>query len=520
MKARDGIKILFSVAVLAPLLWGCRDSLLEPERSWQEADSVPVSIVLGKEGNGQSRTIAPGHVPVSDLANPARYKLVLTGSSDMGTSVVMDPFVIGNDGMGGLDLSPGAWDLTVTVTEVATSKEILRGHYFVIIVDYHVRIFIELLPITDTTGSVAVEFTLPQSVVKRLDPQSNNAKQVTVALHDEAGTEVTGTRQTFTANATDATSSFTYTAGGPAAAGRYELRMTAPYTVNNASTNNQNRVHTLGWSDILYVEGNRQTTASVAIPEARAAMGVPGNPYRQDKVTVNGSSRITNFTAATPFNPFGETLWMYGGNWDSTGGNTDSNGNEVLVVDWDSVYDADYYELELLVHPFTGYNSSNPTSRGKFNKVVTTDADWETLKSTTFNYNGQMRTPSYMRYSGNQSDPDYYKTKTWVIKCNDNSDFLSCADKPLARTLFPNKGAARGKVNATYNLLVTRDAFDTYTDWSYQSTSRGKVGLEGDCGVIGVLMPAYSPRMSVVYRVRAVNRYGYSDWVYWKGGIW
>ena len=525
MKARAGARILFSVAVLAPLLWGCRDTLIEIMHHGA-ADSVPVSIVLGREGNGSSRTIAPSHVPVSDLADPALYKLVLTGSSDMGDRVTVDGFAL-KDGRGFLALTPGAWTLRLTATPAGgagtAAAPILGGSTLLVVQDRPTTSSITLTPLAGT-GTVDVRFSIPQSVVARLDPSTSTNKTVTVALYDDSGLEVAGTRQdiALTYNAAQtAPYAVTYMAGGlPVPSGRYTLRLEASYTVNNASTNNQDRVHTLGWSDILYVEGGRLSTASVAIPEARAAMGVPGNPYRQDKVTVNGSRGTPNFTAATPFNPFGETLWMYGSNWDSTGGNTDSNGNEVLVVDWDSVYDADYYELELLVHPFTGYNSSNPTSRGKFNKVVTTDADWETLKSTTFNYSGQMRTPSYMRYSGNQSDPDYYKTKTWVIKCNDNSDFLSCADKPLARTLFPNKGAAAGKVNANYRLLQTQDAFDTYTDWSYQSTSRGKVGLEGDCGVIGVLMPAYSPRMSVVYRVRAVNRYGYSDWVYWKGGIW
>ena len=49
---------------------------------------------------------------------------------------------------------------------------------------------------------------------------------------------------------------------------------------------------------------------------------------------------------------------------------------------------------------------------------------------------------------------------------------------------------------------------------------RGTVGLEGDCGVIGVLLPSYTPQMSVVFRLRGVNQYGTSDWVYWKGGKW
>ena len=496
------------IVTLLFFLWGCRDFLKElhhydcPSSDSVGDNGVPVSIVLG-EGSGPSRTIAPEHIDQVALGS---YTLELTGSSDMGDSVNVQNFTLTN-GQGFVSLNPGNWQLELVASR--NGVEQLRGTGSMEVKDKPTSVAITLRPVAAGTGTVDVRFSIPQSVVARLDPSTSTTKTVTVALYDDSDLVVAGTRQdiALTYNAAQtAPYAVTYTAGGsPVPSGRYTLRLSAPYTVNNAATGNVDVVYKVGHTDILYVEGGRVSSATVAIPEARAAMGVPGNPYRQDKVTVNGSSRTTNFTAATPFNPFGETLWMYGSNWDSTGGNTDSNGNEVLVVDWDSVYDADYYELELLVHPFTGYNSSNPTSRGKFNNVVTTDADWETLKSTTFNYNGQMRTPSYMRYSGNQSDPDYYKTKTWVIKCNDNSDFLSCADKPLARTLFPNKGAARGKVNATYNLLVTRDAFDTYTDWSYQSTSRGKVGLEGDCGVIGVLMPAYSPRMSVVYRVRAVK---------------
>ena len=68
--------------------------------------------------------------------------------------------------------------------------------------------------------------------------------------------------------------------------------------------------------------------------------------------------------------------------------------------------------------------------------------------------------------------------------------------------------------------VTGNDAFDTYGNYSYNTTIRGKVGLEGDCGVIGVLLPSYTPQMSVVFRLRGVNEFGTSDWVYWKGGKW
>ena len=509
---------LFVLAAL-PILWGCGGAHLRthPHDAAVGGGTVPVSLVLAADGQAAaSRTITPGHIPQADWEDPAKYKLTLSGSSDLGGSIAIDGLRV-SGGRGGFDLPAGAWDLALTATPTTgAAAPVLRGGTSVIVHRRPVSVTILLEPLDSTTGTVSVDFTLPQSVVKRLDPPSNNAKQVTVALHDEAGNEVTGTRQTFTANATDATSSFTYTAGGPAAAGRYELRMTAPYTVNNASTNNQNRVHTLGWSDTLYVEGNRQTTASVAIPEARAAMGVPDNPYRRDKATVNANpnQQSQNFITTTRFDPFGEALWLYGTYWD--GSENIPNGNEVLVVDWDPVYNTDYYELELLVHPFTRRDSTPPTKGTKFSKVATDDAAWEALRTTNFTYNGQSRAPFLLRYSGGQSDPNYYRSKSWDINCLNGASveaFTSCADKNLARTLFT--GTRNGGYRVTGN-----DAFDTYGNYSYNTTIRGKVGLEGDCGVIGVLLPSYTPQMSVVFRLRGVNEFGTSDWVYWKGGKW
>lgn len=516
--------------VLLPLLWGCGDSVggirqgvLSPQGQGDvgpgivaSGGTVPVRILVdGGTGTATSRTIAPEHLTPDDLGDTSKYTLTMDGHSDMGGSVAVQNFTL-RDGRGILALSPGAWTLRLTATDVATSTQFLSGSTLLIVQDAPTTTSITLTPLTGT-GTVSVQFTIPQSVVQRLD-QTNGQRQVTVALYNQQNQVVQGTSQTFTVAAGMTNpASISYTANGsPVAAGRYELRLTATYTVNNASTGNQPVAYNLGWSDILYVEGNRESVATVDIPEAGTAMGVPGNPYRQDKVGQSVTAPTVNFVQATTSNPGGEMVWLYGAAWD--GLDTNTNGNEVLVVDWDPVYDADYYEVELLVHPFTKA-ASQPASNGKFSKVVTTDAEWDAVKNTTFIYSGQSKTPTYLRYSGGTGDPDYYQTRTYDISCVSSANvvttFTSCADKNLARTLF-----ASGTKNENYRVAATQDAFDTYTDWSYNVTNRGKVGLEGDCGVLGVLLPAYTPQVSVAYRVRGVNRYGHSDWVYWKGGKW
>lgn len=463
------------------------------------------------------RTIAPGHISTTELQN--QYELRLTGTNGF-QSLQAQTLTLVNGRATLPNIPVGLWELTLTAYNRTGNVETLRGRASVSVTALEVSpASFTLKPLLTGNGTVNVQFTLPQGMVKRLDPPNNANKQVAVALYyDEVDAEVPGTKQTFTMTAGG---TITYTANGrQVPEGQYTIKLSATYTVNNATTLFQNATYDTGYEDVLYVESNRVSSATVAIPEARTAMGFPGNPHRIDKATESGSSKTANFGTATSFSPYGETLWMYAGNWDSTGGNSDSNGNEVLVVDWDPVYNADYYELELLVHPFTRYNSSAPASNGKFSKVVTTDTDWETLKNTSFSYGGQTKKPSFLRFSGGVGSNDYYKTAYYTINCNTNSQFLACADKPLARSLFPNKGAAAGKVNANYSLLQTQDAFDTYTVWNYGGTSRGKVGLEGDCSVLGILLPAYAPRMSVVCRVRGVNEFGTSDWVYWKGGIW
>lgn len=509
--------------VLLPLLWGCGGSvggIRQDVLACQGQDmavgegSVPVSILVGG-GVAASRTIAPEHLTPDDLGDTSKYTLTMDGHSDMGGSVTVPNFIL-RGGRGILALSPGAWTLRLTATDVATSTQLLSGSTLLIVQDAPTTASITLMPLTGT-GTVNVQFTIPQSVVRRLD-QTNGQRQVTVALYNQQNQVVQGTSRTFpvAAGAMNPVP-ISYTVNGPVASGRYTLRLAAPYTVNNASTGNQNVTYNLGWSDILYVEQGRESVAQVDIPEAGTAMGVPGNPFRQDKASQRGSSATVNFVTSTTFNPWGETLWLFGANWDGNG--SDLNGNEILVVSWTPVYDADYYELELLVHPFT--NRITPANRyGKFNKVVATDAEWDALRQRSFTTSGQSRGTSYMRFSGGTGDPDYYKTRTYTINCADGTtrvvnNFVSCADKALARRLF-----ATGAQNFSYRVAQATDAFDSYGTFSYNGAPMGKVGLEGDCGVLGVLIPAFSPQMSVVYRLRAVNRFGHSDWVYWKGGKW
>ena len=502
---------------LLPYLWGCQGSLsggLQSHQSPVGEGSVPVRILL--EGGAASRTIAPAHVTQADLADPGQYQLVMEGTSDMGGRVQVRDFVLRN-GEGFLALAPGAWTLTLTAMDGGGTTQLLSGSTLLIVQDAPTSASITLAPLTGN-GRVRVNFTLPPSVVRRLDPQGNNTKQVTVGLYNPLGQLVAGTQQTFQVTVTGGTApaAIPYTANAmQVPSGRYTLRLAAPYTVNNASTGNQNVTYSLGWSDILYVEQGRESVATVAIPEV--ALGVPGRPHRRDKASQSGSSGTINFVTNTQFNPWGETLWLFGQSWD--GSDSDLNGNEILVVSWTPVYDADYDELELLVHPFT--NRITPATRyGKFNKVVATDAEWDALRQQSFTANGQSRRTSYMRFSGGTGDPDYYKTRTYTINCANGTtgvvnNFVSCADKALARRLF-----ATGTQNFSYRVAQATDAFDTYGTFSYRGTSVGKVGLEGDCGVLGVLVPAFSPQMSVVYRLRAVNRFGHSDWVYWKGGKW
>lgn len=515
MKSVVTAKICF---ILLFLFWGCGGSLVElGVHGEPPADGVAVQLLVeGLADMAPVRSITPTHVSKTELGS-APYTLVLEGSSDMGSRVRVDNFSV-IDGTGMVVLSPGAWNLTLTARN--NNADILVGSTFLRVLGKPSSTSITLTPIAGGTGTVNVTFTLPQSVVKRLDPATSTNKDVTVALYDGSGVVVPNTQQSFTVSANTTNVIITYNANNrQIPAGKYTLKLTSPYTVNNGSTGGQDVTYTLTYEDILYVEGNRPTAATITIPEDME--GNPHNPIWASKMNVNGSATTQNFNQQTQFTPFGETVWLYAHRWD--GSDTDSNGNEILVIVWNPVYDAEYYEVELLIHPFTK-NSSGPAANGKFTKVITNDMDWDNLKNTEIVFNRQRRKPSFLRFSGNVGDSDYYRTKTYVINCNTNDSFLSVADKPLAKTLFPNRGEAIGKVNASYTITGT-DAFDTYGTYIYipptgASTTIGKVGLEADCSVLGILLPAFTPQMSLVFRVRAVNRYGYSDWIYWKGGKW
>lgn len=501
-------------AALCLLFAGCGDSVASVRHPSGDG-RVPVRLMVAGM-DSPSRTIAPEHVRKEDLADNSKYTVTLTGTSNMGDSISLNPAGF-SFGLIGFDLSPGTWRLLLEATDVQTGQRVLSGSCVLVVQTKPVSTTVTLTPVTGVTGTVSVEFVLSKSIMEKLDKNASSQATITVALYDTLKAEVAGTKQVFSeaVPAGDSTT-LTYNANNSQlAAGQYTIKLESGYTGPGPSGGTSVR-YEMGHEDILYVEGNRETTASIALSSNSKELGTPDNPYRRDKAAASGNSPGNQFNTSESFSPWGETVWLYGATWDGDG--NDTNGNEILVVDWDGVYNADYYEVEVLVHPFTK-NAQTVTANGKFAKVVTTDAAWESLKSQQFTRNGLKKTPSYMRYSGNPADPDYYRTKTWIISCNDGVDFLSCADKNLAKTLFTTNGAAAGKANAAYRISGI-DGFDNYGAYSYGGANRGKVGLEGDCGVIGILVPSFSPQTSLVFRVRAVNQYGHSSWVYWKGGKW
>lgn len=483
----------------------------------EPAGNGAVSISVENFTPSALRTIAPGHIGVADLGDQAQYELVLTGTT--GYQTLPPRTVTLTNGRTTLpDMPEGLWELTLTAYSRTGSRETLRGGTLVSVTPMEVTpASFTLQPLLAEDGTVEVRFVLSKPIMERLDKTTGNQATITVALYDILDVEVPGTKTEFRQGVPQAGNvTLTYNANDtPVPAGRYTIKLKSSYTGPGPAGGTSTK-YEMGFQDILYVEGNRNTSATIELTSTGKELGTPDNPYRRDKTNASVTAGGPNFTQSVPSNPAGECVWLYGTAWD--GNDSDTNGNEILVVDWDDVYNADWYEVEVLVHPFTK-NASPATANGKFDRVVTTDAAWEALKSQQFSRNGQRKTPSYMRYSGNPSDSDYYRRKSYVISCNDGAQFLSCADKNLAKTLFTSNGAAVGKANAAYRISGT-DSFDSYGTYSYRGVDRGKVGLEKGCGVIGILVPAFSPQASLVFRVRAVNQYGHSDWVYWKGGKW
>ena len=536
MKERIGVRIL-SFCILTFLFLGCKDSLVSFQHSMGlQGEGFAVRIFVDGLASGSTRTIAPDHVTLTELADPSKYTVRLTGTSNMGDSRD-EVLTVNNKGLGIFLLTPGSWTLLLTVTEVATNEEMLQGKTFVVVENAPTSTNIILKPMPDT-GTVSVDFVLSASLLNRLQVQNPTPSTantglagatgqtlLTVALYN-GSVMVPGTNQNLLATINGVNTvqqRFVYTGNNqPISAGQYTLRLTASFPKQN------NTPETMGYEDIIHIEGGREARATIELSSSIQELGTPNNPARQDKITLGGSSAIVNFQQSTRFAQWGETLWLYGVRWD--GDESGENGNEILVVVWSPVYNAESYEVELLIHPFTKLGTT-PTTGGKFSRIITSDTEWDALRRQTFRYNNQDRTPIYLRFSGYQNDSNYYKTYSPTIQCLNPSNalgqFLVCADKTLARSLFSGSNSlATGKMNASYRLASAMDSFDSngvfvYTDPRTNArTTVGKVGLEADCSALGILLPAYTPQMSLVYRVRAVNEFGYSDWVYWKGGKW
>lgn len=517
-------KHIFFVA-LCLIFIGCRDplSLLPHCNTSAEEGKVPVQLVL-KGLSSSSRTIAPDHISMQDLVDSSKYIVILDGASNMGDTITLNPANF-SYGVIGFDLNPGTWTLQLTATDVTTSKQVLRGSSMVVVQSKPVSTTVTLTPLIGETGTVNVTFTLSDSIMHRLDKDTAGNATIIVALYDTLTQEVAGTNQVFTQASTGNDVTLSYNANSTQLdAGRYTIKLESSYSINNGSTGNQSVRYEMGYEDILYVEGNRETHGWIALSSNSKELGVPENPARKDKMNSNGSSNTANFTTSTPFNPWGECVWLNAANWD--GVPNDSDGNEVLIISWGEVYNADYYEVEILIYPFTVQNSTTPTSTGKFSKVVTSDAEWNALKNQSFQHGGQSKTPSFLQFSGDDSSLNYYKNKTYDIGSTNSGGTvgksLACADYNLFKSLEHTTFATGGYQNATspFPIGSNNAIYETYGTYSYNGIPVGKIGLEAGCSVLPVLTPGFAPRMSVQFRVRGVNQYGHSDWVYWKGGRW
>ncbi len=541
-KKLTGIKL---IGLLLGALWcmvvlSCRADLVNEYTRRGDTDStskcssgqVPVQLLL--EGlSSATRTITPGHVTFADLADSSKYTLHLTGTSDMGDSRNIQNFSITSHGVGIFLLTPGSWILALTVTDVATSQPVLQGITFVVMENAPTSTPMTLKPV-DSTGNVEVRFILTASLLNRLVVTNPNpptattgldgatgSSTITVALYNSDGSQVVpGTDMTFSAQIASFSTreqTFVYNGNGQQIQdGQYTLKLTAEYAKQDGSR------ETTGYADILYVEGNRKTSATITLDDNSQVFGVPKKIGKANKATRNITIGAPNFSQSKTFNPYEEGLWIYAANWDGESNST-KNGNEVLTVGWDPVYDAEYYELEILVYPFSGYSlvvNLDASRYGRFDSIATTDEEWERYSTTPVSFGGRSKLPIYLKFNGKQGDANYYKTKSYTDKILNGNvstevDFTFCADKVLARNLIT------GTVNDSYRFSSTTDEFDTYGTFRAREGSReivGKVGLEADCSAIGVLLPSFAPRAPVCIRMRSVNEFGYSDWVYWKGG--
>ena len=259
----------------------------------------------------------------------------------------------------------------------------------------------------------------------------------------------------------------------------------------------------------------------------------PSNPHRKDKATTNftvastgGSttgSGVQSITGTQRFNPYGEGLWVYAANWDGgenkftvgAGGNKGSTiGNEVLLVDWDPADGADHYELEILLHPNHGLydeGAEKVSNSAKYDSLPATDAEWNSFAGRA----GVLQ----LAFSGDSGSPNYYRTKTYTYNIPTKSatsrvNFEFLAWRPLADGRNGGYKVATGANNNSSFI----GAPDGTTGLSTRGNGSYRIGLEGDCDALAVLVNSFSPQHWYGIRLRAVNEHGTSDWVYWKGG--
>ena len=126
--------------------------------------------------------------------------------------------------------------------------------------------------------------------------------------------------------------------------------------------------------------------------------------------------------------------------------------------------------------------------------------------------------PLEMRWSGGEDSSDHYKNRIYIYSiltsnATTRTPFIFLAWRDIANDL----GGGTYRV-ATAGTGPFIGAPDPATGLSTRNGVGYRIGLEGECNALAVMVNSFSPQHWYGIRVRAVNRFGHSDWVYWKGG--
>lgn len=249
---------------------GCGSGLVgavKKDAAGVSGGGASLNIVIGQCDFGDAgpvRTIAPAHIPTTQLLDPARYRISIEGTHESGSTLPTTPLTFTGGRATLPNLAAGVWVFTLSAQPLGQPSTQFVGRKAVQVKEINDEpVIIPLFPVETGTGTVSVTVTWQTSDRDACFSPAPARTAVEFALYDMVTGAMVGNPARFTKQPNSFNNpnpTFTWAFNNyQFPVGEYEARFTLTSSVIPGGI--------YVYSDNLYVEPGRQTTGTIVIPK-------------------------------------------------------------------------------------------------------------------------------------------------------------------------------------------------------------------------------------------------------------